>query len=414
VAENSNVKKLPLRPRCDLPDFRRIAIELAKLGGVPNLTAHSKTLRSEYQAYCRAAAHPYSWRPFCQAFRLWEKKQEAREDEKAERYAAELDASEDYWRGVACPKGRVIILSGGLTIIQARGGELRLFTNYGPERREEIWLAPGHRMPHAIVFSGFGGSVSLEAVRFCARHNIALVFLDQPGELISFAGPPLHVSARMFRAQSRADTVKIARILIAQKIVHCIASGRLTREEADAFTAGLAQARTVAAIMKLEARAAKNYWSRFAIHLAARKGAVIPPQWQIAAGRPSSLGPGPKRATRPVNAMLNYAYAITLGRLAACLHASGACLAAGFLHADKPGRYSLAYDALEPLRPLNDARVSKWIASHKFARGDFTRLRSGEIGLSSQLAKVFGQEAALPQSDIAQACGFLLSLLAPV
>lgn len=59
---------------------------------------------------------------------------------------------------------------------------------------------------------------------------------------------------------------------------------------------------------------------------------------------------------------LNYAYGVTLGRVAAALHGAGACLSIGFLHADKPGRASLAYDALEPLRPIIDAKVAKWIA----------------------------------------------------
>jgi len=39
---------LPYRPRCDSPDFERIAAALAKLGEVANLTRHSSILRSEY------------------------------------------------------------------------------------------------------------------------------------------------------------------------------------------------------------------------------------------------------------------------------------------------------------------------------------------------------------------------------
>jgi hypothetical protein len=44
-------------------------------------------------------------------------------------------------------------------------------------------------------------------------------------------------------------------------------------------------------------------------------------------------------------------------------------------------------------------------------QGDFIRLRSDEIRLSPQLAKVFGQETALPQSDIEQASAFMLKLI---
>jgi hypothetical protein len=38
-------------------------------------------------------------------------------------------------------------------------------------------------------------------------------------------------------------------------------------------------------------------------------------------------------------------------------------------------------------------------------------MRSGEIQLAPQLAKVFGQETALPQGDIERAAQFMLSLL---
>lgn len=78
---------------------------------------------------------------------------------------------------------------------------------------------------------------------------------------------------------------------------------------------------------------------------------------------------------------------------------------------DKPGRESLACDTLEPLRPLIDARVFKWVSDHKFAPEDFIRLRSGEVRLGSAFAKVFSQETALPQADIERACEFMLGLI---
>ena len=52
---------------------------------------------------------------------------------------------------------------------------------------------------------------------------------------------------------------------------------------------------------------------------------------------------GKRGARHPVNAMLNAAFAVTAGRLAAYLAASGHAPAIGFLHADKRGRWSLAW-----------------------------------------------------------------------
>ena len=65
-------------------------------------------------------------------------------------------------------------------------------------------------------------------------------------------------------------------------------------------------------------------------------------------------GDDPRHADHPVNALLNWSYAVVAGRLAAQLLAHGAYLGIGYLHADRLGRYSLVYDAIEVLRPLLD------------------------------------------------------------
>jgi hypothetical protein len=81
------------------------------------------------------------------------------------------------------------------------------------------------------------------------------------------------------------------------------------------------------------------------------------------------LGALPCRAA--CNAMLNYAYVVEAGRLARALTAAGFALPIGFLHSDKHGRNSLVWDAIEPLRPLIDARVFKFITQREFVRSDF-------------------------------------------
>ena len=66
--------------------------------------------------------------------------------------------------------------------------------------------------------------------------------------------------------------------------------------------------------------------------------------------------------------MLNYAYVIEAGRLARALAARGLALQIGFLHKPKRGRNSLVWDAIEPLRPMIDARVFEFVAAHEFGR----------------------------------------------
>ena len=83
--------------------------------------------------------------------------------------------------------------------------------------------------------------------------------------------------------------------------------------------------------------------------------------------------------------MLNVCYAREAGRLGAGLAASGACLSIGFLHFDKPHRHSPVFDALEPLRPLIDARVRAFIVGNKFERGDFFRLSTDHVRMTPSL-----------------------------
>jgi CRISPR/Cas system-associated endonuclease Cas1 len=109
--------------------------------------------------------------------------------------------------------------------------------------------------------------------------------------------------------------------------------------------------------------------------------------------------------------MLNLAYAKEAGRLGAMLAASGACLAIGYLHFDKPHRHSLIYDALEPLRPLIDAKVRAFIECNTFDRGDFFTLSTGHIRMIPTLVKIVLEQTALSSSDIISACVFMLDLL---
>ena len=105
-------------------------------------------------------------------------------------------------------------------------------------------------------------------------------------------------------------------------------------------------------------------------------------------------------ATHPVNAMLNAVFSVTAGRLVAALHAAGAHPAIGFLHADKPGRWSLAWDAIEPLRPSIEADVFAFIRRHQFSGGDFIRVHDarGSIRLGSNLLRVVIADCAPSRS----------------
>jgi CRISPR-associated protein Cas1 len=135
----------------------------------------------------------------------------------------------------------------------------------------------------------------------------------------------------------------------------------------------LEEARTVGEIMIVESLAAGEYWRCFRdAGLRERKNGNLPRSWMRFANRNKGAKfLGPKHASHPINAMLNYGYVVEAGRLAKALAAQGLALPIGYLHSDRKGRNSLVWDAIEPLRPSIDAKVFAFIEAHEFARRDF-------------------------------------------
>jgi CRISP-associated protein Cas1 len=72
-------------------------------------------------------------------------------------------------------------------------------------------------------------------------------------------------------------------------------------------------------------------------------------------------------AAHPINAMLNYAYAVALGNVTRVVVGLGLDPMFGFLHSPKPGRLSLSYDVLELVRSRIDTEVFTWSAKRVFA-----------------------------------------------
>lgn len=77
-------------------------------------------------------------------------------------------------------------------------------------------------------------------------------------------------------------------------------------------------------------------------------------------------------AQDPVNAMLNYSYAILAGEVLKSLHTSGLDPYAGFLHTDRYARKSLVFDLMEEFRQqIVDKSVLKLINRNQIEKDDF-------------------------------------------
>jgi CRISPR/Cas system-associated endonuclease Cas1 len=80
----------------------------------------------------------------------------------------------------------------------------------------------------------------------------------------------------------------------------------------------------------------------------------------------------PQPPRHPVNAILNYAYAVLESQVLRIATVSqGLDLTIGYLHTCRPGRVALVYDLMEPLRPQVDRSVLDFCDVGKACPFDF-------------------------------------------
>jgi len=103
----------------------------------------------------------------------------------------------------------------------------------------------------------------------------------------------------------------------------------------------------------------------------------VPTHWRTFTSRHSSLTGSPRLATDPVNAILNYLYAILEAEAGLEAATWGLDPGLGVLHAGTIARDNLACDLMEPIRPLVDSYLLKWLAAEPLRREWFFETRSG-------------------------------------
>jgi len=93
-------------------------------------------------------------------------------------------------------------------------------------------------------------------------------------------------------------------------------------------------------------------------------------------------------AENPVNALLNYGYAVLKGTIDDLIMASGLDPYVGFLHTLRPGRESLSFDLIEPFRaPIVDMSVLEILENSLLGQEDF-EMRKDEVRLSPKAKEV--------------------------
>jgi CRISPR-associated endonuclease Cas1 len=294
----------------------------------------------------------------------------------------------------------------GITLTVERG-HLHLTDGVGRHRRQRTWTRAGCPLRRLIII-GTTGTITLDALRWCDRLNITVAILDPKNGHPQFVSTPSKSGdARLRRAQAVAGTtddhpigLQVVRHLLTAKLAGQARNGRTildrhdVTETIDDLTAGLDDVATITNARQLEASAAAAYFSAWANNpattprFANRDLARIPTHWLRFDGRRSVLNSANvnRRAERPVNALLNYLYA--LAEIEACIAAATVGLdpGIGLLHLDSRGRDSMALDLLEAVRPDIDAWLVDLLKRRTFRARDFIELPDGHVRIAPPLS----------------------------
>jgi CRISPR-associated endonuclease Cas1 len=224
--------------------------------------------------------------------------------------------------------------------------------------------------------------------------------LERDGSVLATTGPVRSSDARLRRAQALASqsgaAIRIVRELIDQKIA---GQAQVTREKLrnstlahtiEELRSSLGSAGTLHELHMLEAAAATAYWSGWetiSINFPKSDLPRVPEHWKSFRARRSPISGSQRAAADPVNAILNYLYALLEAEARLAVAALGLDPGLGFLHFDSPSRDSLASDVMEPIRPHVDAFVLDWITRTPLKRKWFFERPDGNCRLMASLTE---------------------------
>jgi CRISPR/Cas system-associated endonuclease Cas1 len=289
----------------------------------------------------------------------------------------------------------VFIECAGASVI-SRGGRL-----YVRQQGECVEIESVVRV---IVACGFGFVITSDAMRACVRRHIEVVITDasQSFTAIYASYAPgnasrsgLAVRARQFAAVAdRNKSLKIAKDIVRRKIM----TEKHERVMKERFLADLAACKSTVAVRHCEAKSAQEWWRRWRdFKLSFVKGFEPPKEWMTFKTRyigreQGKVGELPKQFTprfaqTPLQAMHNFVIGIATARMTRVIAARGLDPCFAYLHdGKKPGRFSLAWDAIEVLRPALATAVFDYAGACQFRQADFAQ-QDGVVRLFPHIAK---------------------------
>ena len=304
-----------------------------------------------------------------------------------------------------------LILSGHGIGLRVNHGALEVrngFTHH-PQQREEWRFFPGDwRLPSRIVVLDGDGGITFDVLAWLSAQRIPFIQMNWLGEVIIMAGDtgysadPKLVIAQQATQLDQRRILAISRWVVAEKISRSGATLSNAVEPNPARERALQEINasaeemvarppgTMDALRGIEGRVAQAYfraWRTIPLRWKGIGRKPIPDDWHRVGSRASPKSETNRQATHPVNALLNYGYAVLETEVRMSVVAAGLDPTMGFMHAQHPGRAALVLDLMEPLRPAVDEIMLRLVAGETFTPADFRITTSGICRLHPQLAR---------------------------
>jgi CRISPR-associated protein Cas1 len=207
-------------------------------------------------------------------------------------------------------------------------------THYPSTSKEQRFFRGSLDLPPRIVTLDGSGNLSLDALDWMAEQGIAFVRINYDGTHTAafsangYVADPALVAWQLATRDNPAKRLKFAKQTISAKLDASMetlagwlpdsASRSKALETARVCKRELAATRDISVLLSIEGKAAQNYWRAWqAVEMRwkAQTRYPIPDEWRTFKARSSVLS-GQKwknwKASHPINAMLNYAYAVLL------------------------------------------------------------------------------------------------------
>jgi len=260
---------------------------------------------------------------------------------------------------------------------------------------EKAFQIPVHNIEGIVSFGYCGASPSL--LGLCAERGVAVTFLTEHGKYLASLNGPISGNILLRKEQYRiaddssrrlgiCDNFVVAKIMnsrtvlmravrdyegLANKSEMCIVIDKLARQAGKARNA-----ESEDELRGIEGDAAKLYFGELDNLILHQKENFY------------FYGRSRRPPLDNVNALLSFTYVLLAHEVKAALETVGLDPSAGFLHKDRPGRFSFALDIMEELRPyMADRFVLSLINRKQISSTDFIKKENGAILMGDETRK---------------------------